>query len=112
MSAPKRRKRVATLPDNVVRFPGRDYSFEAVDFGEKLSDTYRARANDVDLLQSVLSLTSAELKAKLAALPEADRDEIGEMISHFEDRATNYASLSEFFKSAAARVSAVNAKLV
>jgi hypothetical protein len=111
----RRRKETAKrLPKmaEIIRLPHRDFSFEPFDFGdEKLVDTYRARASDVVLLQGLLELTSAAMKAKLAAA-EVDGGEIGGLIGYLEDRATNFAGLSGFFKSAAYRLSAVNAKLV
>jgi hypothetical protein len=102
----------ARLPKTaeIIHLPHHDFSFEAVEID--LVDKYRARVNDVDMLQSVLKLTSAEMKARLALLAEADRHEIGATISNFENRAENYARLSEFFKCAACRLTVVNAKLV
>jgi hypothetical protein len=107
-----RRKASRALPKTaeIIHLPHHDFSFEAAQID--LVDKYRARVNDVEMLQSVLKLTSAEMKARLALVAEADRHEIGAMISNFETRAENYARLSEFFKCAAYRLTVVNAKLV
>jgi hypothetical protein len=103
---------MATLPDNVVRLPGPDYNFKP--YGFQQNHLYDQNRSLVAIVERILAHDAAALKRRLPYLPEViGRQSItAELISNIKTAAGVYEALGELFNCAAARLTAVEAKLV
>lgn len=100
---------------NVIRLPGQDFSFKPINFrGANILEKYRANEHYVRALQSLLEMTPARMKTKVAGLSGIlGRDHgVTDLIADFESIAKDCEALREMFTTGAARLVAVHAKLV
>jgi hypothetical protein len=106
---------MATLPDNVVRLPGPDYNFKPYGLQQnQIIGLYDQNRSLVAIVERILAHDAAALKPRLPYLPEViGRQSItAELISNIKTAAGVYEALGELFNCAAARLTAVEAKLV
>ena len=89
--------------DNVVRLP---QTFEPVDFeGVRISEKHKADAAHVHTLQNLLASTPQDLRKTLAYLgAELGATFADRLISDFERMSEEYATLSDMFTVAVARM--------
>jgi hypothetical protein len=115
MNAPKRPKRMARLPDNVVRLPGPDYHFKPYGFRpDQIIELYDNNRAWVVTVERILALDDAELKRRLPYLSGATggKFDTDDLISSIPKAGGAYEALGELFSCAAARLTVIEKKLV
>lgn len=96
----------------VVRFPGPGFAFDACEIDAQFITRYDAERSMMIVVEGILRKNSEQLKASVQAVVSEAGVSLVELAADINSAANGFRCLSELFKSAAARIEAVEAKLV
>lgn len=109
----KNRKAAPAATAQIIQLPHNDFSFEPYTFAAKaLVKAYDRDRPLVEIVDSLLRLNIPAMKRKLANFPSVTTSSVGDLISDITVAGDAYEALAELFACAAARLTAVDAKLV
>ncbi len=96
----------------IIHLPHEDFSFKPYKFKDDLVEVYLERKVYVDIVQSLLRMTPTAMKEKLTGAVAADLPGAPALIHDLGQQADNFDALAELFRSAVARLTVVDAKLI
>jgi hypothetical protein len=96
----------------VIQLPHDDFSFKACNLKRSLPEKYDTLRPYVVVVDGLIRMDASTLRLRVGAMKSESVIHVGGLISDLESVAEDFEALASFFKTAAARLTVVKAKLV